>query len=245
MKYPKGTFWKNLDAAKKFGDDEMVMDLFADQTTDIALAHPKALNAALEHAGVKVDTNNDDPKYLVGLVADNLQNNQKLIQNLSLMIGDINTPHKEDAAFLHTEGDAEASTDKNSTKMTGEQKAGMISGIISGVTSLAGTITGAVTGGKIEKEKNKGKMFDYLSAKENAKAAIAGQAAAAKAAIANNKTYLAVGLAVVIFGGLGFLVYLMQKKPAATGGGSGGGGGSGAQGSSAPSSSSAPMPLGM
>lgn len=222
MKYPKGTFWKNLEAAKKFGDDEMVMDLVADQTTDIALAHPDALNAAIEHAGIKVDKANHDAKYLIGLVADNIHSNPKLVQNLSLMISDLNTPNKaEGSNFMNGEGDAD-STAAAPAPSSGGGGGGGAGGIIGGVGSilgavsgLAGTITTAVTGGKIEKEKNKGKMFDYLSAKENAKAMVAKEAAAAKAAVASNKTMLTIGLAVVIVGGLGFALYTMNKNAGA------------------------------
>ena len=227
MKYPKGTFWKNLEAAKKFGDDEMVMDLIADQTTDIALVHPDALNAALEHAGIKVDKSNIDPKYLIGLVADNLHTSPKLIQNLSLMISDLNTPNRaEGGSYLHEEGggggapaggsDGGGDDSKGGGKMTGGQTAGLVTGILSTVGSLAGTVTGAITGGKIEKEKNKGKMFDYLSAKENAKATLAKETAAAKAAVASNKTMLTIGLAIVVVGGLGFALYMMNKNTDAT-----------------------------
>lgn len=214
MKYPKGTFFKNLQAATKFGDDEMVMDLIADQTTDIALSHPQALNAALENAGVKIDKANLDPKYLVGLVADNLQSNQKLIQNLSLMIADLNTPNKGEGDFL---GDDSKDSKGGGEKMSGDAKAGLIGGIIGGVTSIFGTVGNIVQGDKIKKQEVKGKMFDYLQAKESAKAEIAKAEATGRAEIAKNKTMLTIGLGITLVVGIGVAIYLINKpsSPAA------------------------------
>lgn len=194
MTYPKSSFFTNLEAATKFKDDDMIMDLFADQITDIALKHPDALHAALDNAGVKVEAENKDPKYLVSNVADNWSN-KKLLQNVSLIISDINTP----SAAAHHNADAAKVDDS----------------IVQG----AAIITQSAMQPKIDTEVTKGKMNDYLSAKSEAAKEVVAKvdtSAKATAGAANSKgkgTMIAgcVGLAIVAIIGLGVFAYKQSK----------------------------------
>ncbi len=203
MKYPKGKFLQNLTTAVKYGDNDMIMDLFADQVTDIALKHPEALNAALKNAGVFV-TDSIEPKYLVGLVADNWDN-KKLLQNLSLMIADMNTPNGQqnaDGSYMHA--------------------GSMVGDIVQGVGAAiqgVGTITQAAMQPKIEKEKNKGLMYNYLAAKSGEKSAQYGALASVQIAAQNNKTtitYAVIGLALVAVIAIGVKAYKDSLPPVVT-----------------------------
>jgi hypothetical protein len=191
MQYPKGRFLQHLNTAVKFQDSEMIMDLFADQVTDLAIKYPEALNAALKNAGVKV-TDSKEPKYLVGLVADNWDNG-KLIQNISLLIADT-----------------------TSTKAEGDYMG--VGGIVQGVGSIvqgAATIAAAAIQPKVEKEKNKGKMFDYLAAKSAARAEMAKAESFVKVEAQKNKAtllYVGVGIAVVAIIGIGIYAYKQSIK---------------------------------
>ncbi len=205
MKYPKDKFFQNLRIAMKLDNHDMIMDLLNDQITDIALSHPDALNAALKNAGVAV-TSSLDPKYLVGLVADNW-NNKKLIQNISLMVSDVNTPklepHLNDGAISMPSGN-------------------MVGDIVKGVGEIvqgAASITTAAMAPKIEKEKNKGKMFDMLSAKASVKGAVANADALVKVEAQKQKSNLifaGVALAIVIVGAVAFIVVKQAGAPAPT-----------------------------
>lgn len=199
MKYPKGSFTQHLDTAMKYNDHDMIMDLFADQITDIALKYPDALHAALKNAGVFV-TDSKDPKYLVGLVADNWSN-KKLLQNISLMIADINIPptHSAGGDYMN------AAVSAPSGNMVGD--------IVQGVGNIvqgAASITKSAMAPKIEKEKNKGKLFDYLSAKQGAKAEIAKAEGFVKSEFQKHKstlTYAGIGLAVIAVFAIGIYAY--------------------------------------
>ena len=198
MKYPKKNFTQNLQTAMKYQDSDMIMDLFADQITDIALKHPDALHAALKNAGVFV-TDSKDPKYLVGLVADNWSN-KKLLQNLSLLIADLNNVVSASGGdFLN---DATGAGD-------------IVKGVGDIVKGAAEITTAAMQPG-IEKQKNKGKMFDYLSAKSGAKAEIAKAEALMKTEALKHKstlTYALVGIAIVGVIGIGVYAYKQSLTP--------------------------------
>jgi hypothetical protein len=199
MKYPKDKFFQNLQMAMKLDDHDMIIDLLNDQITDIALTHPDALHAALKNAGISV-TSSVDPKYLVGLVADNW-NNKKLIQNISLMISDVNTTKPADH---HYGGGGGAQVSMPSGNMVGD--------IVKGVGDIvqgAGRITEAAMAPKIEKEKNKGKMFDMLTAKASVKGTIANADALVEVEKQKQKAslvYAGVALAIVIVGAIAFVV---------------------------------------
>ena len=198
MKYPKNKIVQNLQTAVNVGDHDMVMDLLNDQITDIALSHAEALNAALKNAGVSV-TSSTDPKYLVGLVADNWNNN-KLIQNISLIIADLNTPNQN-----------------QHVNSGGADFISGIAGAIGDVTTAAASITTAALAPKVEKEKNKGKMFDMLTAKQGAKGAIAGAEAQVKIEAQKQKStlvYAGVILAVVIIGAVAMVVIQSSRSTA-------------------------------
>ncbi len=206
MQYPKGKFFQNLDVAVKNSDHNMIMDLFSDQVTDIALKHPDALNAALKHAGIFV-TDSLDPKYLVGIVADNW-GNKKMLQNISLMIADLNTPPTGGSAS-HMNA---AQVSLPSGNMIGDIAKG-----IGDVAQAAATITSAALQPKIEKEKNKGKFFDYLTAKQGVKAEIAKGDSLVKSEAEKSKSTLILGslfLVVAVIGIMGFVAYKNNTSPA-------------------------------
>ncbi len=191
MKYLKGRFVENLQVAMKYRDSDMIMDLFADQITDIALKRPDALQAALKNAGISV-SDSLDPKYLVALVADNWSN-KKLLQNISLMIADLNNVVSASGDFLN---DATGAGD-------------IVRGLGDIVKGAAEITTAAMQPG-IEKQKNKGKMFDFLSAKAGAKAEIVKAQSLMNAESLKHKstlTYALVGVAVIAVIGIGIYAY--------------------------------------
>lgn len=227
MHYPKGTFWANFQAALKYKDDEMLLDLISDQITDIALAQPAALNAALAHAGIPVDKTNLDAKYLVGLVGDNLHTSKQLVKNLDLMIADMNTPHSaEGGRYMHDSQDNDSSvattedTSKSGLYNSAPSGGGVNAGqVISGIGSIAGALTGLIgtgglsgmIGGKAKAaELTKQKLADSLTAKANAASATANANAAAATAAASSKTFMTIGVVVVIgivILGAGYLLF--------------------------------------
>ena len=166
----------------------MVMDLFADQLTDVALKTPEHLSAALSNAGVFVD-NSLDPKYLIEKVADNWDN-KKLIQNVSMIISDVNSPKQPE-----------------NLNGGGIDPVSAVAGAIGDVVKGAGQIAQAATATKTAKEANKGKMLDYLSAKQAGKASIADAQLDAKTKAASSKTTLIIGVAIVAAIILGVVIW--------------------------------------
>lgn len=182
-------FLKNLEIAIANDDNGSIRRLLYEQVADLALNQPDKLYASIKNAGISV-SENLSPAYLVEVVIDNW-NNKKMIQGIANLIAVSNKP---DGNYLYA----------------GETIWGGIVRAVGGIVRGFGKVATAVTVTKVEKEKQKGAMFEILSAQQAEKAATLQREIEAKTReekYKNQKLVTTSIIGLVVLAVIGVLVY--------------------------------------
>jgi len=153
-------FFENLEIAIANDDSNTIMALLYGQISDLALKQPQQLHAVIKNSGAPV-SDNLSPDSLVEAVVDNWEN-KKMMQGIANLIAH-NVVYSGNYLY------------------DGETWWGAIVRGVGGIVKGAGKIATAVQVTKVEKEKQKGVMFDILSAQKEEQTATLQRATAAKA----------------------------------------------------------------
>ncbi len=153
-------FFENLEIAIANGDSNSIMTLLYGQISDLALKNPKKIHDVIKKSGVSV-SDNLNAEYLVEVVVDNWEN-KKMMQGIANLIAQ-NVPISN-GNYLYD----------------GETFWGGIVRAVGLIVRGAGKIATSVQVTKVEKEKQKGAIFDILSAQKDDQAETMKRVAAAK-----------------------------------------------------------------